>query len=174
MARVIPRLGIIKSYATQDPCMIVLHDTAGPSVKSAEQTFLNERPSLGYHFMIAKDGTIFQYAALNKEVWHARGFNTNTIGISYAGGGGFGPVTEDQIKASIGLINEVVKPKCPKLTAITGHKHCSPGRKHDPQFDGESALKADLVIDKNYMDRIAKETGLKFLNLDTVNSYLKG
>ncbi len=173
MPEVIGRFGIIKQYAAQDPIMIVLHDTAGPSVVSAENTFKSERPGLGYHFMIARDGGIFQYAPITNSVGHALHFNFRTIGISFAGGGKFGPVTDAQIDAVIDLINYNIKPNSPNLRFITGHKHCSPRRKIDPRFNGEPAHKVDLVIDRTYMEQIASATKLQFLDKDHVQGYLK-
>lgn len=112
--------------------------------------------------MIEQNGHCVEYGTPNDRMNHAAGFNTNTVSISFIGGGGYGAVTEAQIDACIGLINTQIKPQGPLITTITGHKHCSPKRKIDPQFPGESPSGTNLAIDKTFMDRIANATGLAF------------
>lgn len=142
------------------PDMIVLHDTAGPTLGGAEATL--QQRKLGYHYMIDRAGVCYEYATPNVQMNHAMDFNFQTVAISYVGGGGSGPMNEAQIQASIDLINNRILPLAPTIGDITGHKHCSPGRKIDPQWQGEPSGGVDLAIDKQFMDRIANATGLTF------------
>lgn len=162
---VINKIGLLKPAKLQlkkKPYMVVLHDTAGPTIKSAEQTFLTERPGLGYHYMIDVDGTCYQYFKPETATNHAAGYNQGTVSISFVGGWKYGPVTEAQIHASIDLLNEFILPGRESIKYITGHKHCSPGRKVDPRFKGEPANGVNLAIDKVEMQEIADATGLIF------------
>lgn len=140
--------------------MVVLHHTAGPTLNGAEVT-LKQR-GLGYHYMIGRDGTCYEYATPSVKMNHAIDFNSGTVAISFVGGGGSGAVNEAQIAASIELIRDHIKSLQPSIKVITGHKHCNPGRKIDPQFQGEPSSNVNLRIDKQFMDRIASETGLTF------------
>ena len=162
---IIDKIGLLKPAKIQSgtkPYMIILHDTAGPTLGSAESTFLHERIGLGYHFMIDRLGQCFQYAKPDVAMNHALGFNQGTIGISFVGGGGFGAVNEVQIHSVIDLIVHHIVNDYSSITMITGHKHCSPGRKVDPQFLGEPNDNVDLKIDAEMMHQIAYLTGLDF------------
>lgn len=142
--------------------MIVLHDTAGPTLSGAEATLKQRR--LGYHYMIEKDGTTYEYAKPDVQMSHAAGFNARTVSISFVGGYVYGYVTELQMEAVIRLINERIKPLAPSIRYITGHKHVSPGRKVDPRFPGEPPEGVDLAKDAYYMSHIAHKVGLTFKN----------
>ena len=161
----IDRIGLLKPAKVQSgkkPYMIVLHDTAGPSIKSAENTFLKERPGLGYHYMIDKDGTIYQYALPTTQMNHAIGFNAGTIGISFVGGWKYGPVNEVQIHSCVDLCQQLQQEYGDTLKYITGHKHCSPKRKIDPRFPGEPMNGINYKIDGDYMEDIAEGSFLTF------------
>lgn len=162
---IINKIGLLKPAKLQSKqklYMVVLHHTAGPTIKSAEQTFLKERPGLGYHYMIDVDGTCYQYFEPETATNHAVGYNQGTVSISFVGGWKYGPVTEAQIHSVIDLLNGHVLPGRDTIRYLTGHKHCSPGRKIDPRFKGEPANNINLAIDKVQMLEIAELTGLMF------------
>lgn len=142
--------------------LVVLHDTAGPTLAGAEST-LKQR-GLGYHYMIDKDGQAYQYAEPHETLYHAIGFNEGTVAISFVGGGDYGEVNERQIHSCIDLIEEVMTLKHPKvqLEGVTCHKHVNKGRKIDPRFPGEPPHGVNLEIDRKWMKQIADATGLTF------------
>lgn len=157
--KVINRIGVLDvPNQAQSPHLVVLHDTVSPTRTSAEHGL--ESRGLGYHFIIERDGSVAQYAPLDRVMYHARGYNSNSLGISYVGGGKYGPVNEVQIQASIDLINDLKQQS--HLDSVTGHKHASSSGKIDPRFPGEPENGIDEEIDFEYMNRIANETGLKF------------
>ena len=69
------------------PRVIVLHFTDGPSYTSAWSTFasdtsqLGELPGVCAHFIVDKDGTIYQLVSLRVRCRHAIGLNHVAIGI---------------------------------------------------------------------------------------------
>jgi hypothetical protein len=76
------------------PKAIVLHHTAGAHWQSAWYTFNGnaayasipgrpEKPGVSAHFIIAKDGTIFQCVPLSVRARHAIGMNWKSIGIEF-------------------------------------------------------------------------------------------
>ena len=50
---------------------------------------------IGYHYVIRRDGAIEQGRPIEKPGAHAAGYNTNSIGICYAGGKGDNNQPED-------------------------------------------------------------------------------
>lgn len=160
------RFNRLATHGDQNPYMIVLHDTVSGNLQGTENYLKAGEPGrrgLGYHFMIDRSGNVFQYGRVNQVMWHALGFNKGTVGIAFIGGGGYGEVNDNQWESLIDLINNTIKYQAPGIVEITGHKHCSPGRKHDPQWPGEPNLGVDLGIDTFYMEKLGDETGLKFV-----------
>jgi len=75
---------------TLDVEVIAIHHTAGNPNAGIHQIILkhyieNGWKKIGYHFFIAKDGTIYQLRPLNERVPHAYGCNDNAIAICLAG-----------------------------------------------------------------------------------------
>jgi N-acetylmuramoyl-L-alanine amidase len=83
----------LDSFRLQGPKVIVEHYTAGDSFRSAYETFardvpdveLHELPGVCAHFLVDKDGTIYQLVALNNMCRHTVGRNDTAIGIEQVG-----------------------------------------------------------------------------------------
>jgi hypothetical protein len=81
------------SWQLTDPKVIIWHYTAGPSAQSAYDTFAPDHPDPTYHetpnvcahFVIDKDGSIWQLVHLGVRCRHAVGMNYTAIGIEMAG-----------------------------------------------------------------------------------------
>ena len=79
-----------------DPKVIVLHYTAGSTMRSAWNTFESNQPNVGElpgtvtHFIIDKDGTIYQLLPLDVRGRHTIGLNHVALGIEFVeeGSGG--------------------------------------------------------------------------------------
>ncbi len=77
------------TYWLTKPKVVVLHHTAGAQWQSAWWTFQNntaynnEKPGVVAHFIIAKDGTIYQCLPLSLRGRHAIGMNWTAIGIEF-------------------------------------------------------------------------------------------
>jgi N-acetylmuramoyl-L-alanine amidase len=75
------------------PKVIVEHFTASPTFSSAWNTFasnapdveLHERPGVCSHFIVDKDGTIYQLVSLKWICRHTVGLNDRAIGIEHVG-----------------------------------------------------------------------------------------
>lgn len=67
--------------------MIILHRTANDSVSSTLNSFKSKRNGTYYgtHFLVGKDGTIYQTANLDKYTNHSAGNNRKSIGIEVVG-----------------------------------------------------------------------------------------
>ncbi len=147
-----------RSQMNNAPHLIVLHDTVTPTIKSAENALLDR--GLGYHYMIDKDGTCYEYSVPSVTMNHAAGYNRNSVGVSYVCGGQFGSVNDVQIAASIELIN-YIKKLAPTIRVITEHKHASSSGKIDPQWAEETPH-----ADEYYMKMISEKTNLEFFKFN--------
>jgi N-acetylmuramoyl-L-alanine amidase len=83
----------LDSFRLQGPKVIVEHYTAGDTFRSAYDTFardvpdveLHELPAVCAHFVVDKDGAIYQLVALNNMCRHTVGLNDTAIGIEQVG-----------------------------------------------------------------------------------------
>jgi N-acetylmuramoyl-L-alanine amidase len=83
----------LDSFRLQGPKVVVEHYTASDSFQSAYDTFardvpdveLHELPGVCAHFIVDKDGTIYQLVALNNMCRHTVGLNDTAIGIEQVG-----------------------------------------------------------------------------------------
>lgn len=129
---------------------IVLHWTAGASIDNDVRTLKSK--NYGYHFLIDRDGTVFQGSPINKVVSHAglsygpRGIevNSHSIGISFSTLGTLDKdeFSDEMYNSCIQLVKDI-KLGVPSVKYITGHHWVSPGRKIDPwSFDFTRLLNA--------------------------------
>jgi N-acetylmuramoyl-L-alanine amidase len=83
----------IDSYRLRDPHVIVEHYTVTPTFQATWNTFapdtpdseLHELPGTCAHFVIDKDGTIYQLVPLSIMCRHTVGLNYTAIGIEHVG-----------------------------------------------------------------------------------------
>ena len=83
----------IDSFRLRDPKVIVEHYTATDTFRSAYQTFANDVPDVELHelpgtcahFIVDKDGTIYQLVSLTIMCRHTVGLNYTAIGIEQVG-----------------------------------------------------------------------------------------
>jgi N-acetylmuramoyl-L-alanine amidase len=91
MARYSRRHYGVRSWRLVDPPVIVQHYTAGLSWRSAWNHFASndpwngERPGTCTHFIIDRDGTIYQLVRLHVRCRHVVGLNHVAIGIEHVG-----------------------------------------------------------------------------------------
>jgi N-acetylmuramoyl-L-alanine amidase-like protein len=83
----------IDDYRLQDPRVIVEHYTANESFSATYNTFapdrpdpeLHELPGVCSHYVIDKDGTIYQLVSLSIMCRHTVGLNYTSVGIEHVG-----------------------------------------------------------------------------------------
>jgi len=118
---------------TIEPRAIVVHWTATRSLKGTWRAFNRVRArrsrrhlvrggavNVSAHFLVDRDGTIYQ---LMPETWMARhciGLNYDSIGIENMGGGKKYPLTRAQVKANVALVRHLVK-RHSKIRYLIGH-----------------------------------------------------
>lgn len=118
-----------KEMETIEPKAVVVHWTASDSMEGVYRFFYDEEKkslkngtlNVASHYLVGKDGTIWQLTpetALNR---HAIGLNWCAIGIENVGGvNGREDLTKAQLKANIKLISYLHK-KYPTITWVVGH-----------------------------------------------------
>jgi N-acetylmuramoyl-L-alanine amidase len=117
------------------PSVIVLHYTAGSTYRGARAVFVANAPNLGElpgvaaHFVIDKDGTIYQLVPLYVRVRHAIGLNHRALGIEFVQEGGSGPRWADaqilarkaQMRAALRLVRYLRARYGIRLRDVIGH-----------------------------------------------------
>ena len=111
------RYGIEKDSAIIDPQIIVIHWTAIPDLKKSYETFYpatlsDTRPDIktagnlnvSAHFLIDRDGTIYQLLPETTFARHVIGLNHVAIGIENVADGDEYPLTGEQFQANKNLI----------------------------------------------------------------------
>jgi hypothetical protein len=110
--------------------MIVLHYTSGPSAQSAINTFLNTSGKrVSAHYIIERNGDIFQMVEDRDSAWHARASNPRSIGIEHVAMPGQQMSTEQE-SSSVALIRWLMATYGVKKSNITGHRF-APGNSTD-------------------------------------------
>lgn len=92
------------------PSVVVMHYTAGWTVKGALSTFANPASKVSAQFTIDTDGTIYQHVACNKRAWHAgpskfgqlTDLNTHSIGIEFVNPGYLRKVGDNLYQDAVG------------------------------------------------------------------------
>lgn len=124
---------------------IVLHDTGGKTAQGTLAWFNNPRSLVSSHYLIEKDGTIYQCVPDEEKAWHAGrselfgvpDVNEFSIGIELVDDDDENVYPEDQMRALVELCAELVGKYEIPLHQIVGHEHICvpPGRKVDPGSD---------------------------------------
>lgn len=124
--------GIQSKSITISPKMIVLHWTATANLVDAFNDFyfpvVIKRPELmGFsslnvsaHYLVDRDGKIYQLMLDNMMARHTIGLNNISIGIENVGGTKETPLTSEQINANVCLIL-FLKKKYPTIHYLIGH-----------------------------------------------------
>lgn len=126
------RYGMVQKDATITPKMVVVHWTAIDSFETSFNVFNKpELPSsrekissastlnVSAHYLIDRDGTIYQLLPNTTFARHVIGLNHSAIGIENVGNGSTLPLTDKQLKSNIALIKSLSK-RFP-LEYVIGH-----------------------------------------------------
>lgn len=120
---------------------IVLHHTACHTADSAMATLESHNPHgrVSAHYLVARDGTIYQLVEESRRAWHAgagswkgRGdLNSRSIGIELDNDG-TEPFAGPLIESLLLLLDDLVRRLRIPRDNIVGHADIAPGRKVDP------------------------------------------
>ncbi|MFT3754851.1 MAG: N-acetylmuramoyl-L-alanine amidase [Pseudoxanthomonas sp.] len=130
-----------RNFDERKPMLIVLHYTTEESAEKSLRTLktANSKGPVGVHYLIGRDGRIYQLVAEDKRAWHAgpgswgriTDVNSASIGIELDNSG-HDPFDEPQIEQLIVLLRDLTTRLRIPPTQIVGHEDFAPGRKIDP------------------------------------------
>jgi len=128
--------------------LIVLHITQGSTAAGAVATFrASQAPArVSAHFVVDRDGTVYQLLDLRDTAWHASAVNSRSIGIEHVAIAGTLMATDAQYQASADLVAWL----CGQMAilcnrqCIRTHNEASPQDRHILCCTG--ALDPDRVV----------------------------
>jgi len=119
---------------------IIIHHTGPGGIKAAISWCESKKSKVSYHYLIDRDGNIYQMVKDENKAWHVgvsllgtqKNVNKFSIGIALEGEGKE-EFTEKQYQ-EVAFLCKVLKRRYSKITdeRIVGHKDVAPGRKIDP------------------------------------------
>ncbi|MDF0717183.1 peptidoglycan recognition family protein [Muricauda sp. 334s03] len=152
------------------PKMVVLHWTAIPSLKKSFEAFNrptlpNWRPDLvnvsglnvSSHFLVDQDGTIYRLMPETTMARHTIGLNHCAIGIENVGGTEGMPLTKQQLKSNIYLVNYLASKY--DIDYVIGHQEYTLFEGHPLWLevdDGYRTKKTDPGMD--FVEKVRKAT----------------
>ena len=92
-----------------DKNLIVLHETEGSTAAGAISTFRQSKAPnrVSCHFVIDRDGTVYQCIGIADIAWHASQVNAHSVGIEHAG---ISPTGAKAISHTHALLNPPLPP----------------------------------------------------------------
>lgn len=155
----------------QPVSLVVLHYTAMESVEAALERLCDTEAEVSAHYLIGKDGTLYQLVEEDNRAWHAGDgswaghddINSRSIGIELDNDGQ-SAFAEPLMETLEALLSDLMDRHHLPAKAIIGHSDMSPGRKHDPgpYFDWarlaakglsvwpEPAMRGEFLRDASY------------------------
>jgi N-acetylmuramoyl-L-alanine amidase len=117
----------------------VLHHTGSSTAQSALLTLSNPDKQVSAHYLIARDGKIFQLVDERARAWHAgdsrwgtvTDLNSASIGVELDNDGEQ-PFPPEQIRALVALLTDICGRYRIPPSHVIGHADVAPGRKVDP------------------------------------------
>ena len=178
--KIIQKLSTHFDERKTDIDMIVFHATATNSVEETLSIFIDnneEGARVSSHYVIDRDGTIYQVIPEEKRAWHAgiscwgdikEDINSHSIGIEFqcpaAGEKTFTEFSKEQIDSGLKLCADIMKRYNIKPENVVAHSDIAPDRKFDPgqTFPWEIFCENGLAV--NPIRRpIIFENGINFL-----------
>ena len=136
-----PNFGDRRGQSVQ---LIVLHYTAMASAEAALERLCDPGPEVSAHYLIGKDGRIWQLVPDDRRAWHAGAgnwsgeadVNSRSIGIELDNSG-VEPFPEALMSSLEGILVNLLKSNDLTPSNVIGHSDMAPGRKIDPgpRFD---------------------------------------
>jgi N-acetylmuramoyl-L-alanine amidase len=133
----------LDTWRLEHPRVIVEHYTASTTFSSAWNTFaadvpdaeLHERPGTCAHFVIDRDGTIYQLVPLSTICRHTVGLNWTAIGIEHVGTSDASILSDPrQLRASLALTLWLMHRYGISLPNVIGHSESLTSRYHRERY----------------------------------------
>lgn len=129
------------NHDSRDPTLIVLHATEQGSVEQSLRTLrtANVGGPVSAHYLIGRDGEIYQLVSEDRRAWHAGAgswgtltdINSSSIGIELDNNG-TDPFPAVQIQSLIRLLADICQRQRIRPSHVIAHADLAPARKVDP------------------------------------------
>lgn len=129
------------NFNERQPMLVVLHYTTEESAEKSLRTLktVNSQGPVGVHYLIGRDGALYQLVKDGKRAWHAGSgrwgtitdVNSASIGIEIDNSG-HDPFPDVQIDRLVALLDDLTRRLGIPRRQIIGHEDMAPGRKIDP------------------------------------------
>ena len=126
------------------PRLIVLHYTEMATARAARDRLCDPAAEVSAHYLIGRDGTLWQMVAEDRRAWHAgagswqglEDINSRSIGIEIDNDGN-SPFSARAMAVLEGLLADLRSRWAVPLPGVIAHSDMAPGRKIDPgaRFD---------------------------------------
>lgn len=130
-----------KNFGPRQPVLIVIHQTEQDSVTESLATLRGENATgpVSAHYLIGRDGAIYQLVADGDRAWHAGAgawgtitdVNSASLGIELDNDGAT-PFPPAQIAALLRLLDDLCTRHRIPRTQVIAHADLAPARKRDP------------------------------------------
>ena len=170
------------NFNLRKPNYVIIHHTAQKSVEETLKTFTLSKTQVSAHYLIGKDGKIYQLLNDYFRAWHAgvarwgnnSDINSNAIGIELDNDG-LGVFSEAQINSLLVLLSQLKKNYNIPAANFIGHADIAPSRKVDPNFtfpwrrlaDKGFGLMPDSIITETVPYDFNPIEALKIIGYDT-------
>jgi len=127
------------NFDERRPDMVVIHHTSDDTPEQALATLADPLRQVSAHYLVARDGAIYQLVDERKRAWHAgisrwgaqTDVNSASIGIELDNDGEE-PFADAQIAALLALLADLKARYDIPTANFVGHGDVAPGRKVDP------------------------------------------
>lgn len=138
-----PAAGVVSvpspNHNARRPNFVILHDTTSSTVEPALKTLTDPARGVSSHYLIGRDGTLYQLVDEDRRAWHAGAshwggntdLNSASIGIELDNTGAES-YPEAQIVRLLQLLQELRERYRIPASNVIGHGDIAPGRKVDP------------------------------------------
>ncbi len=128
------------NFNLRKPNYVIIHHTAQQSVEQTLKTFTTEKSQVSAHYLVGKDGKIYQLLNDYLRAWHGgvskwgniTDINSVSIGIEIDNNG-LDPFTEEQIAGLLALLGQLKMTYNIPAANFIAHADIAPSRKVDPQ-----------------------------------------
>ena len=101
--------------------MIVLHSTAAATVEGTINWFLDRKSQVSAHYVVDRNGDIYQMVRDDRSAWHAKAINSRSIGIEHVATA-TDRLTDAQSKASAQLVRWLAAQYGIPAANVLGHR----------------------------------------------------
>jgi len=127
------------NHNARRPNFVIIHDTGSGDVEHALRTLTDPAREVSSHYLIGRDGTLYQLVDEDRRAWHAGAsywggnsdINSASIGIELDNTGAE-PYSDAQIRALLEVLRGLKARYRIPSSNFLGHGDVAPGRKVDP------------------------------------------